>query len=30
MQEPITQSEQLPYKGYVMAFLQTSLFLDTF
>ena len=29
-QEPITRSEQLPYKAYVTAFLRTSLFLDTF
>ena len=29
-QEPITRSDQLPYEAYVMAFLWTSLFLDTF
>ena len=29
-QEPITRTEQLPYWAYVTAFLQTSLFLDTF
>ena len=28
--EPITQSEQLPHQAYVMVFLRTSLFLDTF
>ena len=30
MQEPITRSEQLPYKAYVRAYLRISLFLDTF
>ena len=30
IEQPITQSEQLPHEAYVTAFLRTGLFLDTF